>query len=59
MREVGEKEGKKKRMLQELGMDTCALVCIRQMTNGDLLYSTGNSTQYSVITYMGKDSKKD
>ena len=24
----------------------------------DLLYSTGNSTQYSVITYMGKEAKK-
>ena len=27
------------------------------MTNKDLLYSTGNSTQYSVVTYMGKESK--
>ena len=25
----------------------------------DLLYSTGNSTLYSVITYMGKESKKE
>ena len=25
----------------------------------DLLYSTGNSTQYSVITYMGKESEKE
>ena len=24
----------------------------------DLLYSTGNSTQYSVITYKGKESEK-
>jgi len=23
------------------------------------LYSTGNSTQYSVITYMGKESEKE
>ena len=23
-----------------------------------LLYSTGNSTQYSVMAYMGKESKK-
>ena len=29
------------------------------MANKDLLYSTGNSTQYSVMTYMGKESKKD
>ena len=27
--------------------------------NKDLLYSTGNSTQYSVMTYMGKESKKE
>ena len=25
----------------------------------DLLYSTGNSTQYSVITDMGKESEKE
>ena len=25
----------------------------------DLLYSTGNSTQYSVITYLGKESEKE
>ena len=30
----------------------------KQETNKDLLYSTGNSTQYSVMTYMGKESKK-
>ena len=28
------------------------------MTNKNLLYSTGNSTQYSVMTYMAKESKK-
>ena len=31
---------------------------IRQIANKDLLYSTRNSTQYSVITYMRKESKK-
>ena len=25
----------------------------------DLLYSTGNSTQYFVITYKGKESEKE
>ena len=25
----------------------------------DLLYSTGSSTQYSVMTYMGKESKRE
>ena len=32
---------------------------IRQITNQDLLYSTGNSIQYSVMTYMGKESEKE
>ena len=27
---------------------------IKQITNKDLLYSTGDSTQYSVMIYMGK-----
>ena len=31
----------------------------KQVTNRDLLYNTGNSTQYSVMTYMGKESKKE
>ena len=29
------------------------------MTNKDLLYSTGNSAQYSVMAYMEKESKKE
>ena len=28
-------------------------------SNKDLLYSTANSTQYSVMTYMGKESKNE
>ena len=30
-----------------------------KIINKDLLYSTGSSTQYSVITYMGKNLIKD
>ena len=30
-----------------------------KITNKDLLCSTGNSTQYSVITYIRKESKKE
>jgi len=30
-----------------------------KITNEDLLYSTGNSTQNSVITFMGKQSKSE
>jgi len=32
---------------------------IYKITNKDLLYSTGNSTQYSVKTCMGRESKKE
>ena len=32
---------------------------IYKIINKDLLYSTENSTQYSVITYMGKESEKE
>ena len=39
-------------------MNTHTLLYLRQVTNKDLLYSTGNSTQYSVITYMGKESER-
>ena len=30
-----------------------------KIINKDLLYSIGNSTQYSAITYMGKESEKE
>ena len=36
-----------------------ATIYIKQVTNKDLLYSTGNSTQYSVMTYKRKESKKE
>ena len=41
----------------EIGIDIYTLLYIKQTTNKDLLYSTDNSTQYSVMTYMGKASK--
>ena len=37
----------------------CTLLHMEWMINGDLLYSTGDSAQYSVITYMGKESEKE
>ena len=43
----------------EIGIDIYTLLYIKLVTNKDLLYSTGNSTQYSVMTYMGKESKKE
>ena len=36
-----------------------SLLCIKWTTNKELLYSTGNSTQYSVITYMGKEFERE
>ena len=38
----------------ETGIDLYTRLCIKEITNKDLLYSTGNSTQYSVMVYMGK-----
>ena len=42
----------------EIGIDIHTLLYIKQITNKDLLYSTGNSTRYSVMGSMGKESKK-
>ena len=42
----------------EIGMDIYTLLYIKETTSKDLLYSTGNSTQYSVMAFRGKESKK-
>ena len=34
----------------EIGIDIYTLLCIKQITKENLLYSTGNSTQCSVVT---------
>ena len=47
------------RFCPEIGIDTYTLLCIKQVTNKDLLYSTGNSTQYSIMACTGKESKKE
>ena len=39
--------------------DPSTLLDMEWMANGDLLYSTGNSTPYSVMTYVGKASEKE
>ena len=41
------------------GIDIYTRLYIKSITNRNLLYSTGNSTQYSVMTYMGIESKKE
>ena len=43
----------------EIGIDIYTLLYIQQITNKDLLFSTGNSTQYSVMAYVGKNLKAD
>ena len=43
----------------EIGIDMHTRLYIKQITNKDLLYSTGNSIQYSVMAYMGKESKNE
>ena len=40
----------------EIGIDIYTLLHIKQIPNKDLLYSTGNSTQYSVMAYTGKET---
>ena len=44
----------------EIGTDTYKLLIlfIKHTTNENVLYSTGNSTQCSVTTDMGRKSKK-
>ena len=41
----------------KIRINTYMLLHIKKVTNA-LLYSTGNSTQYSVMAYMGKESNK-
>ena len=42
---------------QEVGIDIYTL--LYKINNKDLLQSTGESTQHSVITSMGKESEKE
>ena len=40
---------------REFGMDMYTLLYLKQITNKDLLYSTGNSAQCYVAAWMGGD----
>ena len=44
---------------EECSINIYTLLQIKQITNKDLLYSTGNYTQYFIITYKGKESEKE
>ena len=43
----------------EIGIDIYTPLYIKYISNKDLLYSTGKSTQYPVMAYIGKESKKE
>ena len=53
---LGDKLGRE--ISWKIGIDKYTLLCIKQIMNMDPLYSTGNSTQYSVMTYMENNLKK-
>ena len=42
----------------KIEIDIYTLLYIKWITNKDLLYNTGNS-HYSIMTYMGKELKKE
>ena len=46
-------------MDQELGINMYTVLYIKQVSTRDLLWSTGKCTQYTVITYNGKESEKE
>ena len=48
-----------RRINWEIGIDIDTLLYIKQITNKNLLHSTGNSTQFSVMTCKGKESEKE
>ena len=45
----------------EIGIDihTLLILCLKQVTNENLLYRTGNSTRCSVVTLMGRKSERE
>ena len=43
----------------EFRTDICTLRYMELLHSGDLLYSMENSTQYSIIIYLGKESERE
>ena len=41
--------------VREFGTDMYALLCLKWITNKDLLHSTGNSAQCHVAAWMGRE----
>ena len=44
---------------RDFAIDMYTMLYLKWITNKDLLYSTGNYTQYFVKTYKGKESEKE
>ena len=42
-------------VVREFGIDVHTLLCLKWVTNKDLLYSTGNSAQCYVAVWMGRE----
>ena len=53
----GERSGRE--LNQEVGVNIYVLLCIKQIINMDLQYSTGHHTQHSVIFYNTEESEKE
>ena len=45
--------GRDERTVREFGMDMYTVLCLKWITNKDLLYSTWNSVQCYVAAWMG------
>ena len=43
-------EGRGGEMNWEIGIDICALPCVKQIASGNLLYNTGSSAWCSMMT---------
>ena len=43
----------------EVGTGICTVWYMEWLANGDLLYSTEDSTQYSVVISVGKESERE
>ena len=43
----------------DIGIDLYTLLCMEQVTSENLPYSMGNSTQCSVVTQMGEESRRE
>ena len=43
----------------EIGIDVYTPLSIKQVTNENLLYSTGNSTLHSAVNWIGRKSRKE